>query len=94
MPVDLPEEEESVGPLDVTKAAGYEDGINPPSGGNQNHHKDTELLDARPSASDPYSNSADAYERKNPLGYTVTPVTGDEIEAAEVTDDLRPPVVA
>ena len=78
MAVNLPEAETSEGPLDAAKAAGGEDA---PTFGSHDHHSDTELLDARPTTV-PQSD-AERMERKNPLGYSITPATEEEIEEGE-----------
>lgn len=91
LPVELPEDEESIGPLDASKAAGYEDGINPPDIGMMQHHRGDELLDSRPAAAYPEKNSAemeaDLYNQKNPLGYTITPPTANELDEDEMLDE-------
>lgn len=94
MPIDLPKPDTSVGPLDIEKRAG-EDGEGGPATFAHDHHSSDELLDSRPSATDPTANSAESNSlrattepetpeelerRKNPLGYTVTDPTEEEIE--------------
>ena len=87
MAINFPARETSAGPLDVTKAAGSDDGepnIHQGSYGN-------EPLDARTArnaddvTTEPL-NERELMERKNPLGYSVTDATEDEIDETMDTD--------
>jgi hypothetical protein len=87
MPIDMPQDDTSVGPLDIAKAGGDEDGCAPASLGGHGHHSGTELLDA--DTTDVTQNSADRMKQKNPLGYSVTDATEEEIEKGRTSTTVN-----